>query len=277
MSSAQKLENLSDNRFVAGYSTQGFISFAPAKLTDAGTAMMRVAAAGPAKAALGFKNARRHGVADWAGGCKSETGCVAAWLFGLDLPDRPLAPGLFAGLQRSEMAAQAKAIARERPIRLLVVALISAVMSLYLAWSLVLASALAVLLADRIEVLWHQRSYQVTLATVYISELFFCLPAEVVWHSAGPFAKTISVGVFSAAMMRLATIRSIRAGRTGGLGKFDCGVELDLLDQPQQWSGAGVDLVYRIGFAWLCCGGHPAKPSAAAFGRDQQICDFAGH
>jgi len=119
------------------------------------------------------------------------------------------------------MAAQAGAIARERPIPLLVVALTSAVMSLYLPWPLVLASALAVLLADRVEVLWRQRSYQVTLATVYIGEQFFCLPAAVVWHSPDPLTKTISVGVFSVAMMRLATIRSIKAGRTGGLGQFD--------------------------------------------------------
>lgn len=173
---------------------------------------------------------------------------TVARLFGLDLADAPLRPGLSAALRLSETAAQAAAIARERPMRLAVIALQSAVFLLYLPWYVVLPPALTALLADRLEVLWHERYERATLATVFLGELGFCLPAAIVWHSADPFAKAIAIAVLSAAMMRLATVRSIRPA-TGLAGLAALG-SLIAVSNSTYWiragNGAGLALTTLI-------------------------------
>jgi len=148
----------------------------------------------------------------------SGLGRLGAMLFGVTPHVPEVSAELLAELRMAEIWRQSDAVARELPIRLVVIALIAAVFLVYLPWYLVLGLALVVVLADHHEkrltasVLRSGilgRDYWAALVAVYVSELAFCLPASVIWHVEDPFTKAISVGVFAAAMMRLATIRSI--------------------------------------------------------------------
>ena len=121
-------------------------------------------------------------------------------------------------LRAEEIDAQLKAIRREVPVRLTVMALLAAVFLLYLPAAFVLIWAVAVLVCDGLEDGFFRRAragpdqthfYKVGLLAVYVGELCTSLPSSIIWQTEDPFSKAISVGVMSAALMRLTTIRSI--------------------------------------------------------------------
>ncbi|MEI6097683.1 MAG: ATP-binding protein [Alphaproteobacteria bacterium] len=167
-----------------------------------------------------------------------------ARLFGL-VVDTPTIPGdLRAELQMAEIKAQAEAIILERPIRLAVIALNSVVVWLYLPWHVVAFAVSGVLLSDRAEIwLLTQRrpdadhSMRGALLAVYLGEVFFCLPAVVIWHVEDAFAKSITIGVLAAAMIRLATIRSIHP--TTGFAGVAALASLIVVSNTTYWIRAG--------------------------------------
>lgn len=123
-----------------------------------------------------------------------------------------------AKLQADEIREHLLAIKRETPIRVISLLLIASISILYLPLTFVVLSVLLVLICDRTEVRLLSHSslasrfpsyHRLAIGVVFVGELVFCFPTAVMWQIDDAFTKAISVGILAAALMRLATIRSI--------------------------------------------------------------------
>ncbi len=143
---------------------------------------------------------------------------LAGFIVGSRRDDSVCPPDQLDELHLSEISAQIDAVKRERPIRLIVIALICVIFSLYRPPVVVITAYLlelccAVVEASLVRAVLQRSNPMLfrksILFAVYIGEMCFSLPSAILWHVEEPFTKAISVGIMAAAMMRLATIRSI--------------------------------------------------------------------
>lgn len=143
---------------------------------------------------------------------------LAAYVYGIKQQAQIPDPDQKAQLHADEVHAQRDAIRRERPIRIIVVALLAAIFYLYLPKAVVVLWLAGVLVFDLLEARLfrlldeatdRQRTYPLALFTVYLDEFCYSIPSAMIWHLEDAFSKGISIGVMAAAMMRLTTIRSI--------------------------------------------------------------------
>lgn len=150
----------------------------------------------------------------------------AGFLYGIKPPIQVPAPDQLAQLRAEEVSAQRDAIQRERPIRIVVVTLLAAIFLLYLPPVSVALWILSVLICDLSEArlfrmvqetTGDRRLYPTALIAVYLGELCYSVPSALIWQLEDAFSKAISIGVMSAALMRLSTIRSIHPA-TGYVG-----------------------------------------------------------
>jgi len=121
-------------------------------------------------------------------------------------------------LEWNEIREQIDSIHREKVVRMIAIGLIASISALYLPTAMVGLSVAAILLCDYAEI-WLLRSaldnpgrpifYTLAIGTVFAGEIIFCFPTAVMWQIDDAFTKAISVGILSAALMRLATLRSI--------------------------------------------------------------------
>ncbi len=143
---------------------------------------------------------------------------LASYVYGIKQQAQIPDPDQKAQLHVDEVHAQRDAIRRERPIRIIVVALLAAIFYLYLPKVVVVLWLAGVLACDLLEARLfrlvdeaadRQRNYPFALFTVYLDEFCYSIPSAMIWHLEDAFSKGISIGVMAAAMMRLTTIRSI--------------------------------------------------------------------